>query len=116
MSMKSIQGRKILLSLLEFIVGKSVRNNDKWIRYPISLPGGELRGNVRLATLREEWDDLMEGKYRFGANELFVFRALDEVLENLEKQLPPGAIDELCERIFEEDVQSRKNSGNQWGS
>lgn len=46
----------------------------------------------------------MEGRYIFGANLLFVYRALDKILKELESMLPPGAMDELYDRIQESEV------------
>jgi hypothetical protein len=80
-----------------------VLNNNKWIRYPVDWPdGARLRGEgtvlrAELYTLEE----MLDGRYNFGENKLFVYHALNEVLSWLERELPPGAMDELYDRIEE---------------
>jgi hypothetical protein len=99
-------GRRLVLSRLEGLVGESVRNNNNPIRYPLTWPdGSRLRGMHRIlkasvVTLEE----MLQGRYVFGANELFVFQALDNILADLEKRLPPGAMDELYESIEEAEA------------
>lgn len=96
-------GRRILLSQLEGCISEWVRNNHNWIRYPIDWPdGSRIRGQTILNAAVVSLDEMMQGRYTFGANELFVFHALDSVLRKLENLLPPGARDELYERIEEE--------------
>src|SRR5947209_2235545 len=99
-------GRRILLSRLEGRIGERVLNNKNWIRYPITFPdGSRLRGMHKIlkadvVTLEE----MKEGRYIFGANELFVYQALDKILNELESLLPPGAMDELYDRIEDNEV------------
>jgi hypothetical protein len=88
---------------LEEVVGRQVLNNNKWIRYPVDWPdGARLRGEGTV--LRADvysLDEMLEGRYTFGANQLFVYRALNDLLGWLEEKLPPGAMDELYDRIEE---------------
>jgi hypothetical protein len=98
-------GRKILLSRLEGILGECVRNNKSWIRYPITWPdGSRIRGSRKILHAKVYTiDEMLEGRYIFGANELFVYRALNKILEELESMLPPGAMDELYDEIEEKE-------------
>jgi DNA-directed RNA polymerase subunit alpha len=78
-------GYRILLSKLEGIVSDCVENNGNPIRYPVSWPdGSRLRGqNTILKAEGYSFEEMAEGRYRFGANELFIYQALDKVLKYL---------------------------------
>ena len=95
-------GRRLLLTRLERMISECLRNNDNSFRYPVTWPdGSRLRGHKTLQAESVSMDELLEGRYIFGANELFIYRALDKVLTALENALPPGAMDELFDRIEE---------------
>jgi len=85
--------RRALLIELERVVGSQCWNgnirNGQWdqgrkFRYPISFPQKKGR-RVRPVMSRISDATLLEGHYHFGANKLFIFRALNRVLKHLEK-------------------------------
>lgn len=92
--MKS-EERKQLLIKMEKIIGSSCFNgniqnwgpNGQWLgegrafRYPIRLNN---LGSRRVVARDISMEDLMTGRYAFGANNLHIIRALDEVLNMLQ--------------------------------
>ena len=85
--------RRALLIELERIVGSQCWNdntrNGEWdqgrqFRYPIRFPQKKGR-RVRPVMSRLSGAMLLTGHYVFGANKLFIFRALNRVLRHLEK-------------------------------
>jgi hypothetical protein len=96
-----------LLSILEGIVGDCVQNNGRQIRYPIDWPdGSRLRGKETILKTQEHtFEEMAEGRYVFGANELFVYRALDKVLQFLAvKMKDPSPLFELVEKLKNESA------------
>jgi hypothetical protein len=87
--------RKKLLIKMEKIIGSSCFNGNiqnwgpggQWLgegrsfRYPIRLNG---MGSRRIVNDDIPMDCLMTGRYAFGANQLHIIRALDEVLDMLQ--------------------------------
>jgi hypothetical protein len=89
-----------LLSVLEGIVAERVRNNGAQIRYPVDWPdGSRLRGKATiLRTDDSTYEEMARGRYVFGANELFVYEALDAIPRFLAVNLGnPEALYELVE-------------------
>lgn len=86
----STLGRMRLISHLEGIVSDNIHNNyDAPIRYPITLDDSkELRGRQVILKVDElEWDELMKGKYVFGANKLYIYKALNQIIDYLNNKL-----------------------------
>ena len=89
--------RRKLLQLLEPIVGKhcyneSIQNYEgrdmvsegRDFRYPVQFSSGTQVGKTKLRRYRTDSSYTLTGHYRFGQNELYIMRALDEVIEFLE--------------------------------
>jgi hypothetical protein len=96
-------GRKRLISKLEGMVWREVYNNDSQIRYPITFEGkGRLQGRYILAVNQENESYFFTGKYVFGANELYIYRAINSILEYLKDQ---GLDTEGLEWELEEEAQ-----------
>lgn len=92
--------RKKLLSRLEGVVSDHVVNNGNTIRYPLTfIDGSKLKGNYILNVTENNSSKFFTGKYVFGANELYIYKALEAVLDHLEREglLDEEALDELEE-------------------
>ncbi len=62
-----------------------IDNNGNQIRYPIDFKDGtRLRGRYILDVNEENEDIFYSGKYTFGANKLYIYQALDAILDFLE--------------------------------
>lgn len=94
--------RKKLLSRLEGVVSDHIVNNGKNIRYPLTfIDGAKLKGNYILGVSENNSSKFFSGKYIFGANELYIYKALEAVLNTLEKE---GFLDEYAmEELESED-------------
>lgn len=85
------RARKKLLSKLEGVVTDQIVNNGNIIRYPITFrDGSRLRGKYILDVNERNEDYFFTGRYVFGANELFIYKALDAVIDKLDAE---GLID-----------------------
>lgn len=96
-----------LLSQLEGIVGDCVQNNGRPIRYPIDWPdGNRLRGkNIILRAASYTFDEMSEGRYVFGANELLVYQALDKILKHLAVRMAdPSSLYDLIDLLNREET------------
>ena len=77
---------KRALSELESVFVQAVYNNSRQIRYPIQFKDGErLKGtmgrNVRLNTEGVDGDMLLSGRYVFGANSVYIYQALKDMID-----------------------------------
>ena len=80
-------GRKKLISKLEGIVYKNIYNNGNRIRYPITFKNGsKLKGNFILKITDENKEYFYTGRYIFGANELYIYNAIEQLLSYLENE------------------------------
>ncbi len=78
-------GRKLLLSQLESVFHEYVENNGNIIRYPITFSdNSSLRGNYILRVDPSSEDIFFSGRYKFGANSLYIYQAIDALIEKLE--------------------------------
>ena len=84
--------RRSLLIEMEGIIGSQCWNSrsGQWdegrrFRYPIQFPERKGSRLYRRVTSKISDAKLLKGHYVFGANKLFIFRALNRVLEHLEK-------------------------------
>ena len=85
------RARKKLISRLEGIVTDHITNNGNIIRYPITFKdGSQLRGKFILDVNENNENKFFSGRYVFGANELFIYEALEAVISQLEED---GLID-----------------------
>ena len=95
-----------LLAELEYIVANRVRNDNRtdFSRYPLAFPEDkELRGDYVLSTSQHTFASLREARYPFGANGLYVFQALDDILQRLAVSLPdPQPLYDLVDRLTQE--------------
>jgi hypothetical protein len=93
--------RKKLISSLEAVFHDYVINNDNNIRYPISFKdNSKLKGNYVLRVEPGNEDIFYSGRYQFGANSLFIYSAINSLIQSLERR---GLIDELAlEELLEE--------------
>ena len=95
------RARKKLLSRLEGIVTDQIANNGNIIRYPITFKNGSrLKGKYILDVNDSNEDYVFTGRYVFGANELFIYKALDAVIGQLESE---GLIDSFELDMLDED-------------
>ncbi|MGQ5490373.1 hypothetical protein ACUH78_16120 [Thauera sp. ZXT1-4] len=93
--------RQAILAELESIVGRACYNGkiQNWgpggvwlgegrnFRYPITYLDNESSKFPAQASLKPmSMDVMMTGHYRFGANKLYIMRALDKVLHHLERE------------------------------
>ena len=93
--------REKLISKLEGIVTQYIYNNGNQIRYPVTFNDGtRLRGNYILDVDEENEDIFYSGKYTFGANKLYIYQALDAILDFLDEE---GADIWMVEDKYEED-------------
>lgn len=93
------EDRKRLLIVLESIVGREFYNSRSQIwgpggvflgtgldyRYPITLISGDATVKVKNIDPALPIDTIMTGSYRLGANQLNVMRAIDGILDYLER-------------------------------
>lgn len=87
------RARKRLISRLEGVVTDHIFNNGNSIRYPITFnDGSQLRGKFILDVNEGNEDKFFSGRYVFGANELFIYDALEAVILQLEEE---GVIDSV---------------------
>jgi len=78
--------REKLISKLEGILVDHIYNNGNSIRYPITFgDGSKLKGRYILDVNDENKDIFYSGKYVFGANELYIYDAINAMLEYLEE-------------------------------
>lgn len=101
--------RKRLLIKMEKIIGSSCFNgniqnwgpNGQWLgegrafRYPLRL---NKLGSKRVVGSDISMEDLMTGRYAFGANQLHIMRALDEIIDMLQNDYGMK-MDETKERL-----------------
>jgi hypothetical protein len=86
------KARRALLIEMERIVGSECWNpragwgEGQRFRYPIHFPEKNRWQQTREVTRKVSDARLLRGRYRFGANELRVFHALDRVLSHLEEK------------------------------
>ena len=93
--------RKKLIAELEGIVTDYIYNNGNQIRYPISFKNGrKLRGRYILNVNEENKDIFYSGHYTFGANKLYIYQAIDAMLDFLDDK---GADNWIVEEDYEED-------------
>ena len=101
MPRKRLSGsRKALLVKMESIIGNQCYNTNiqNWgpggefegqgrdFRYPITLCSkDEAKNKRRRVDVRQFGDNLSDGYYAFGANELHIMRGLEQVLEYMEE-------------------------------
>jgi hypothetical protein len=97
-------GKMRMLSDLEGIVSKYILNNDSPIRYPITSDDGIKMKNrdTKLDVNELEWEELMGCNYTFGAKKLYIYAALDAIIDYLNKELlehdiPP--LEALCDYL-----------------
>lgn len=98
-------GRKVLIAQLEGIFHNYVINNGKKIRYPISFGDDtEIRGKYTLKVSPDAELYFFSGEYKFGANSLKIYMAIDALLKKLSKMglLNDSKIDDLEESLFQE--------------
>lgn len=104
--------RKKLISSLESAFHESVINNDKKIRYPITFQdNSKLKGNYVLRVSESNESIFYSGHYQFGANALYVYKAIDALLRSLEMKglIDEYALDELLEEYREELEQDNES-------
>lgn len=97
--------RKRLISRLEGMFENHIYNRNNPIRYPITfeMPHGtrELRGTNSILNVDAASEAVFyRGAYVFGANKLFIYQALNEILDYLESE---GALDLSCFYDVDED-------------
>jgi hypothetical protein len=100
-------GYRRLLAKLENRVANAVKNINATnpMRYPIKWPDGSLLEgkNVILKVEDYSFEEMAKGRYVFGANELFVFQALDNILQFLAVSMKdPQCLYDLVDRLNEE--------------
>ena len=83
------EDKKKALSILEGIFVRSINNNGRQIRYPITFEDGThlkvtMGRNVRLNTDDISIEKMISGKYIFGANKVLIFEALKNVIDYVE--------------------------------
>jgi hypothetical protein len=79
--------REKLISRLEGIVWKNIYNNNNQIRYPITFrDGSKLKGRYILRVSEKNIGKFYSGRYIFGANELYIYQALAEILDFLDEE------------------------------
>ena len=95
-------GREKLIAKLEGIFYKHIYNNGSQIRYPIDFEDGtRLRGRYILRVTEDNKDIFFSGRYKFGANSVYIYEALDAILKFLEtenKDIEKG-IDEIVDML-----------------
>ena len=99
-------GKKKLLSILEGVFHNHVVNNGKTIRYPITFDENkEIRGNFILKVTEENSSFFFSGRYQFGANALYIYKAIDSLLEKLDDLgiLDTYALGSLIEEYQDEE-------------
>jgi len=99
------EGRIKLISHLEGIFHDHVVNNGNPIRYPITFSGEkELRGRYILRVTEENVDIFYSGRYRFGANSFYVYKAIDSLLFELSRMnlIDEWALQDLLEEYQQE--------------
>ena len=99
-------GKKKLLSILEGAFHDHVENNGKRIRYPITFDDNkEIRGRAILKITDESNNIFFSGRYQFGANKLYVYQAIESLLEKLEELeiLDTYAMKQLIEEYQDEE-------------
>jgi len=99
------EGRIRLLSELEGVFHDFVVNNGGHIRYPITFNGNKkLRGRYVLKIAEENVNIFYSGRYVFGANELYIYKAIDELLRKLSRMnlIDEWALQDLLEEYQQE--------------
>jgi len=80
-------GRKKLIAKLEGKFFKNIYNNKNQIRYPITFKNGsKLKGRYILDVNNSNKDYFYSGHYVFGANKLYIYKAIDSMLQFLESE------------------------------
>jgi hypothetical protein len=100
-------GYRRLLAILEGKVANCVKNinSTNTMRYPIKWPDGSiLEGSNKILNGQNySFEELAEGRYVLGANELFIFQALDEILKFLAVSMKdPAPLYALVEQLENE--------------
>ncbi len=97
-------GRKRLLAKLEGIFTKWITNNGNPIRYPVTWrDGSRLRGKHKILNVDNcDWDRMWAARYVFGANEVRIYCAIDEILKYIEER-GGGDIPLICMGLEDED-------------
>ena len=76
--------RENLISRLEQVVTKHIYNNGRQIRYPVDFEDGSRFKKSFLEVNEENEDIFYSGRYTFGANELYIYQAIEGLLDYLE--------------------------------
>ena len=95
-----------LISKLEGVFYRNIYNNGKQIRYPISFnDGGDLRGSNTILRVDDmKIEKFYSGRYKFGANSVYIYEAIKDILDELEKlNVIEGDWRDEAIYIFEED-------------
>ena len=76
-----------LISKLEGVFYRRIYNNSQPIRYPITFrDGSKLKGkNTILDPLNMDTTKFYSGHYKFGANSVYIYEALKDILDKLEE-------------------------------
>lgn len=80
-------GRKKLIAKLEGRFFKNIYNNQNQIRYPITFKNGsKLKGRYILDVNDNNENYFYSGHYVFGANKVYIYKAIDSMLQFLENE------------------------------
>ena len=96
---KPTEKRRRLLQKLEHIIGKHcyndfIQNWEGWdhvydgrqFRYPVKFLKNRESTKIKHTSYSAKSEDILSGHYNFGANDLLIMKALDEVVGFLEKE------------------------------
>lgn len=87
--------------MLEGVFTDNIFNNGKVIRYPITFENGsKLKGKFILDVNEGNEEHFFSGHYVFGANELYIYKALEAIIEKLRAE---GLIDVFELELVDED-------------
>ncbi|MBY5947666.1 hypothetical protein [Photobacterium rosenbergii] len=75
---------KTLIRDLEVCFHNKVENNGRQIRYPLTFDGDRVLRGSNIPMIDSAIEAVFfSGRYKFGANDLYVYSAIDEVVKRL---------------------------------